>query len=143
MNFKLKFHTSATTPLEPYEIIARIQLELKDKKYTTEYVTDRSILFKDNPWRLRWNFEPLMLDRGEFTISDNDGNERLLSLIYDYSFVRFFIAIAFITIISIFQDDYSGLAFFGVFFGVVIPIDVMRSRGKASELLTAILQADA
>ncbi|HEX3385503.1 MAG TPA: hypothetical protein VHS53_09960 [Mucilaginibacter sp.] len=86
MNFKLKFHTSAPTSLEPYEILSNIQFELKDKKYIAKYVTDRSVSFYDNPWRMRWNFEPHMLDGGEFVISDGPDNSRTLTLNYYWKF---------------------------------------------------------
>ncbi len=142
MIFKLKFHTSTTTLLEPYEIMARIQLELKDKKYKVEYVTGKAVSFKQRPG-FRWNFEPTTLDGGEFTIGDNADSEQLLNLNYYYDYAPpLFIFVAFIVIL-LFQGEYEGIAFFAVFFGVTVPIDILRSRGKARELIAAILQADA
>jgi hypothetical protein len=140
MIFKLKFHTSATTLLEPYEIKARIQLELKDKKYNVESVTDKSVLFKDNPWRLRSNWSPYMLDGGEFVISDGHDNEKLLTLNYYWSYLPFLLTFLFMTTTLILNTAYDGLWFFGIFYAIVVPIDIMRSRNKASELISAISQ---
>src|SRR3569623_1104762 len=98
MNFKLKFQTSATTALEPYEIVAMTQLELKDKKYKVIDVTGKSVIFKDNPWRLRWNFEPLMLDEGKFVINDHPDGGRELTLIYHWKYYPFALTYAFMVI---------------------------------------------
>jgi hypothetical protein len=142
MNFRLNFHTSATTTLEPYEIRARIQLELKDKKYKVEYVTDKSVSFKDNPWRPRWNFEPYMLDGGEFVISDCHDNGKLLTLNYYWRYLPFLLTFLFMTITLILDKAYDGIWFFGIFYTIVVPIDIMRSKNKASELIAAILRTD-
>jgi hypothetical protein len=142
MNFRLNLHTSATTTLEPYEIRARIQLELKDKKYNVESVTDKSVLFKDNPWRLRSNWSPYMLDGGEFVISDDYDNGELLTLNYYWSYLPFLLIFSFLTITLILEKEYDGIWFFGVFYAIVVPIDIMRSKNKASELIAAILRTD-
>jgi len=142
MNFRLNFHTSATTTLEPYEIRARIQLELKDKKYNVESVTDKSVLFKDNPWRLRSNWSPYMLDGGEFVISDDHDNGELLTLNYYWSYLPFLLIFSFMTITLMLEKAYDGIWFFGVFYTIVVPIDIIRSKNKASELIAAILHTD-
>ncbi|HVW14295.1 MAG TPA: hypothetical protein VHB54_10745 [Mucilaginibacter sp.] len=143
MNFKLKFHTSATTALESYEILARIQLELKDRKYNVEEVTDKTVLFKDNLLRFRSSWSPTMLDEGEFVISDDRNGGRVLTLNYIWNFLPFLIGITIVIILSVFWQDYTVVAFFGVFIAIVTPIDLMRHRGEASELIAAISEADA
>ena len=143
MIFKLKFQTSATTLLEPYEIIAKIQLELKDWKYNVKDVTGNTVSFKDNPWRLRWNFEPKMVDGGEFVISYNPDNEKLLRLNYYYNLFPALLALTIMSTILISDRVYDGILFFGVFYAVAVPIDIIRSRVSARELVAAILQANA
>ena len=140
MNFRLNFHTSATTALEPHEIIANIQFELKDKKYIGKYVTDKSVSFADNPWRLRWNFEPYMLDGGEFVISDGPENGRLVTLNYYWKYYPVLLLYTFLVTTSVSNKVYDGIWFFGLFLVISAPIDIMRSKGKASELLTTVLE---
>jgi hypothetical protein len=120
----------------------RIQFELKDKKYIAKYVSDRSILFKDNPWRTRWNFEPYMLDEGEFLISDNPSDGKLLTLNYYYHYLGIVLNFAIMVVVLSCWGEYWGILFFAAFFGVTVPIDIMRSKGKARELVEAILQTD-
>ncbi|HVV54046.1 MAG TPA: hypothetical protein VHC47_01905 [Mucilaginibacter sp.] len=141
MNFTLKFHTSAPTNLEYYEIRARIQFELKDKKYVAAHVTDRSVSFKDTRWFMRRNFE-FMLDGGEFVISDEPNNRKLLTLNYYWRYYPPLLIYSFLVIVSILNKMYDGIWFFGGFCAIVMPIDIMRARGKANELLRNILKAD-
>lgn len=140
MNFRLNFHTSAPTTLEPYEIIANIQFELKDKKYNVAHLTNNSVTFKDNRLRFRSSWSPTMLDGGEFVISNKPDGERLVTLHYYWNFFPFLFFITAITIVSVFQNDYFGLAFFGIFFGIVILVDIVTHKGKASELIADVLQ---
>src|SRR5581483_10853609 len=134
---KLNFHTSATTTLEPYEILANIQFELRDKKYKAKHVTDRSISFYDNPWRMRWNFEPYMLDGGEFVMSDAPDNKKILTLNYYWGYSSFLLVYTFLLITTISEKMYEGIWFFSIFYAIVVPIDIMRAKGKASELIAA------
>lgn len=83
-----------------------------------------------------------MLDGGEFVISNNNDDGRLVTLHYYWNFFPFLFFLTAVTILSVFQNDYFGLPFFGVFFGIVIPIDITLSKGKASELLAAVLKVD-
>ncbi|MFI5161429.1 MAG: hypothetical protein ACHQHN_09135 [Sphingobacteriales bacterium] len=142
MKFRLKFHNSVSTALEPYEILANIQLELKDKKYLVKRVTDKTVLFKDNLLRFRWSGSPTTLDGGEFVISDDLDGRRLITLNYVWSFLPFLILITVVIIFSVFWNDYFGLPFFGVFLAIVIPIDLMSHKGKANELIAAVSRPD-
>jgi len=140
--FKLKFHTSATTTLESYEIIALAQLELNEKKYNVDYVTDKSIAFKDNLWRLRWSTEPYMLDEGELIISDNPNGGKLLTLNYCWEYYQFLLAYGCMLIVLISDKAYEGIWFFSIFYVIVIPIDILRAKSKAKQLLANVLKAD-
>jgi len=82
MNFKLQYQTSDTTPFEPHEVIANIQIELGDKDYIIEQVNDRSVTFKDNPWRLQFSGAPARLDGGRFVITDDPVNGRTVTLYF-------------------------------------------------------------
>jgi hypothetical protein len=143
MNFKLKFQTSAPTSLEPNEIIAEIQLQLSDTKYNVDSVTANSVSFSDNPWRLRWNFEAYMLDEAEFVISNDLNGKRILTLNYYWRYYQFLIWLSLLAIMMIPKKEYVGILFFAVFYAIVIPIDVMRAKSTAREILRSILRADA
>ncbi|MGZ3778387.1 MAG: hypothetical protein ACXVI9_12800 [Mucilaginibacter sp.] len=140
MNFRLNFHTSVTSNLEPHEIIANIQFELKNKKYIGKYVTDSSVSFADNPWRLRWNFEPYMLDGGEFVISEGPSNEKLVTLNYHWRYLPFLFTYALLLFFLIRDKVYEGIWFFSIFYAIVVPIDIIRSKREAKKLLAVVLE---
>ena len=139
MNFRLNFHLSAPTTLETYEILANIQFKLKDKKYISKYLTDRSVSFYDNPWRMRWNTDAYMIDGGEFIISDDLDNGRLLKLNYYWRYASFLIRFLVISTIFIVSGQYSMMWFFGAFFAIFVPIDILRSKMRARALLAEVL----
>jgi hypothetical protein len=136
MIFKLQFHITSATTLGTNEIIDRIQFLLEDTKYNIDAVTLNSLSFSDNPWRMRWNFEAKMLDEGEFVVSTNAAGEKLLTLNYRYNLLWVLVTMIFVLFMLMSHRQYWGI----IFFGITIPIDIIRTRYVAKELLADVLR---
>jgi hypothetical protein len=77
MNFKLKYQLLQTTELETALIIERIQSALNYRGYRIINLTEDSVQFDSNAWKLKWNFSPAMLDGGEFQITASNNQHAI------------------------------------------------------------------
>ncbi len=84
--FRFKFQISKKTDFPTSIIVEKILAKLKNKKYSILDVTDNSITFEKNPFRLVWNFQaPYILDEGDFKIYQiRAGNDSSFKLLFQY-----------------------------------------------------------
>jgi len=138
MNFKLNFHISGESKLNNADIFDRIATVLEYKKYRVLSTTFDTITFDCNPWRLKWNFEPIQVDGGIFEIHpSNDRQSVSLKYYFNFLYPIIFIIIFFSMLIS--DKQYDGLWFFGIFYTIAMTIQVIRVRSKGRALLRDIL----
>jgi hypothetical protein len=138
MDFKLRYHISKETDMEPDELIERILFQLNDKKYRIIDVTNKSVKFNTNPWMPKPNWTPTKLDGGEFEIVVADAITTLSFKYYD-NFLPPLIAIALFFIVTINDTEYQAILFFGIFFSITGIIHNVTIRTKAKEMLNAIV----
>jgi hypothetical protein len=138
MNFKLNFYITGESELSKVEIFDRINTVLAYKKYRVLAITYNRVTFDCNPWRLKWNFEPIQVNRGMFEVHPSNDRQSV-SLKYDFNFLHpiIFIIIFFSILIS--DKQYDGLWFFGIFYTIAMTIQIIRVRGKGRALLRDIL----
>ena len=112
MDFKLRYHISKETDMEPDELIERILFQLNDKKYRIIDVTDRSVKFDVKLWRqmIRWNGKQIQVDGGEFEISTTDSGT-MIGLNYYYDLLQTLTLITLCTVAAIIQGHYLILLF--------------------------------
>jgi hypothetical protein len=139
VGIKLRFKVSQSTILEPPIVIERIHLKLNDKKYNVIEVTDNTVIFKERPWVLMWNFQAARrLDGGHFEI-DLSNNGQSVSLNYYINLLPLLVAITLLEIFTIRDRIYDASIFFGVFFLIAGFIQTIVVRGVARQMLREIL----
>jgi hypothetical protein len=141
MNLKLNFHISQETNLSNSVIFDRIITELKNKKYRVLSVTLDTVTFDDNPWRLRWNFDPAQVDGGVFEVHAFD-DKQIVSLNYYFDFLSVLGIIILMVIGAISEKFYEAIIFIISFYTITCIIELLRQKSKARALLTHILNED-
>src|ERR1700733_6532367 len=135
-SFKLKFQTSQITDFDTPIITGKILVKLQNKKYQICAVTDNSITFRWDPFRLVWNFQaPYLLDGGDFEITKS---EQGTIVVLNYSIntlYPLFIITAMMTILII-QGEYFGILFFGIFFLIAATHQYITTKKVGKELLS-------
>jgi hypothetical protein len=138
-SFKLTFQASEISVLDNSIIINKILAELESKKYRVRSVSDSSIIFDWNPWRLMWSFQtPYLLDGGHLEISKSE-NGSLVVLTYFIETLYSFLTIATVSTILIVQGEYGGLAFLGTFFLIISTYQYFTTKNVGKNLLKVIL----
>lgn len=138
MNFKLNFHISGESKLSNTDVFDRIATVLEYKKYRVLSTTLDTITFDCNPWRLKWNTEPIQVDGGTFEVHTfTDGQSVSLKYYFNFLYPAIYIIILFTILIS--DKHYDGLWFFAAFFSITIPITILRVRSKGKTLLRDVL----
>jgi len=138
-NFKLKFQISQTTSFDTPTIIDKILTKLENKKYQIRAVTDNTITFRWNPFRLVWNFQaPFLLDGGDFEIAKTAQGAIVVLNYYINVLYPLLIIIGFMTVL-ITDGDYSDISFFGIFFLLAGAFQYITTKSVGKELLRDIL----
>jgi hypothetical protein len=110
-NFKLKFQTSQKTDFAGAIIVSKILAKLEEEKYDISKVTDKSIAFKQSPFRLLWNFQaPYILDGGNFEIKRSE-QETIVVLHYFINILNYLLIWVALVIFLITQGEYSAILF--------------------------------
>jgi hypothetical protein len=140
--FRFKFQASQKTDFSNPIIVEKILAKLKDKKYIILGVTDNTITFERNPFRLVWNFQaPYILDEGDFKITKS---EQGTIVVLNYFFnILYLIAIstAFV-VFCIINGLFFGALFFGLFYLIAGVFQYNTTKNVGEELLNDILTED-
>jgi hypothetical protein len=140
ISLNLKYTISETTSLEPYAVKAHILLKLKDENYRVQEITDNSVTFDDNPWRMMWSHQAFRrLDNGKFEFAAL-GERNVVSIIHYQGLWPNLIQMGLALFFAIFADDYFVIPFFGtfIFIGVVWRYYTLKMVGR--EMLEDILK---
>ncbi|MDB4922107.1 MAG: hypothetical protein JWQ54_4090 [Mucilaginibacter sp.] len=139
MKFRLNYHVSEKTILEPGVILQNIQLHLNYKKYDIISAADNIVKFKTNPWELRWRHSPTKLDGGEFELNTSNDCTTITLNYYDNILLTLLLVVGMmISLIS--EGDYEPIPFFIAFFLITGLIHIITLKSKARELLKNILK---
>lgn len=138
MKIKLKFNTSATTTLDPHDIIARARLAIIDKKYNLEAVTGKSISFKDSPFNFQANLSIRMMDEGEFVLNGEPGGKQLLTLNYRYNLLPIILISILLSIWLFYKNETWGIAAVLAFYAIAIPFDIRSAKRKAKDMVMTV-----
>lgn len=136
---KLKFQMSQSANKEPYTTRQSILSVLKYNGYRIQSVTDKSVVFDDDPWALQWNFKAMgRISGGTFQITQrNDSVD--VTLDYYLSLTAPVIILIILSVVLICQGEYYAPFFFLSFYVIAVIINVIILKGIAADILIAII----
>lgn len=139
---KLNRQISKTTDLDAWAIYESIVRELDSKEYHFYRASESSIVFRDDFWKLRWNFEPPRLDGGRFEINMQD-DKVSVTLNYYINLLIPMLGYLFIAIFTVANNQYDiSLFFFLVFMLLATFINIIRTKYVANEMLDEVVSVN-
>ncbi len=139
---KLKYNIKQTSHLEPKAVIILLVSKLKGKEYEILEQSDDNLIFYNNPWALRWNFQrAILLDGGSVRI-ENSNNSSVISFSYYLDMLPLALLPFLLIISTVIDREYEAALFFGCFYIVLSIISIIRAKLEAKKILREILNND-
>ena len=139
LQLKLNSTLTQTTQLEAKTTIGLFSLQLKEEEYKILKETNNTLVFYNNPWKLRWNFEPyIALDGGNIEIMTFD-HDNSVCFNYYLDFFPWLLIVSSFIISLIVDKEYELAIGFTCFYFITSIIAIIRAKLAAKRILREVL----